>query len=243
MPCRRELIQPTHLRLRMRVPNRAAALIVILLLVSVPYSVFSQSSGMTGRSVSGCTCHSNTATLSPSLSGLPWGAGGYTPGSTYSLVWDGGPHISGDGGFSLAATAGSWSNLGSQVQLSQGELTHSFDSLRSWSADWTAPASGTGDVTFNLAVLYANGNGMNSGDSWGTGTWTLSEAGGSSSTPPVASNVTYVPTNPTKATGLGVSYDYSDADGDSEQGTQIRWWRDGLRISAIDDLTNVPTIG
>ena len=240
MPCRRELIQPTHLRLRMRVPNRAAALIVILLLVSVPYSVFSQSSGMTGRSVSGCTCHSNTATLSPSLSGLPWGAGGYTPGSTYSLVWDGGPHISGDGGFNLDATAGSWSNLGSQVQLSQGELTHSFDSLRSWSADWTAPASGTGDVTFNLAVLYANGNGMNSGDSWGTGTWTLSEAGGSSSTPPVASNVTYVPTNPTKATGLGVSYDYSDADGDSEQGTQIRWWRDGLRIGAIDDLTNVP---
>ncbi|MFL2498726.1 MAG: hypothetical protein ACJ0HF_02850, partial [Candidatus Thalassarchaeum sp.] len=26
----------------------------------------------------------------------------------------------------------------------------------------------------------------------------------------------------------------------SEQGTQIKWWRDGLRISAIDDMTNVP---
>ncbi len=224
----------------MRVGNRAAALLVVLLLVSLPHTVYSQSSGMTGRSVSGCTCHSNTATLSPTLSGLPWGAGGYTPGSTYSLIWDGGPHISGDGGFNLDATAGLWSNLGSQVQLSSGELTHSSDSLRSWSADWTAPAAGTGDVTFNLAVLYANGNGQNSGDSWGTGTWTLSEAGGSGGTPPVASNVTYVPNSPTKATGLGVSYDYHDDDGDSEQGTQIKWWRDGLRISAIDDMTNVP---
>ena len=171
--------------------------------------------------MSGCSCHSNSATLSPSLSGLPWGAGGYTAGSTYSLMWDGGPHVSGDGGFNLDASAGSWSNLGSQVQLSSGELTHSSDSLRSWSADWTAPVAGTGDVTFNLAVLYANGNGQNSGDSWGTGTWTLSESGGSGSSPPLASNVTYVPTNPTKSTGLGVSYDYSDSDGDSEQGTQI----------------------
>ena len=224
----------------MRVGNRAAALLVVLLLVSLPHTVYSQSSGMTGRSVSGCTCPSHTATLSPPLTGLPWGAGGYTPGSTYSLIWDGGPHISGDGGFNLDATAGLWSNLGSQVQLSSGELTHSSDSLRSWSADWTAPAAGTGDVTFNLAVLYANGNGQNSGDSWGTGTWTLSEAGGSGGTPPVASNVTYVPNSPTKATGLGVSYDYHDDDGDSEQGTQIKWWRDGLRISAIDDMTNVP---
>ncbi len=224
----------------MRDGNRTTTILVILLLISLPHTVHSSSSGMTGRSVSGCSCHSNSATLSPSLSGLPWGAGGYTAGSTYSLMWDGGPHVSGDGGFNLDASAGSWSNLGSQVQLSSGELTHSSDSLRSWSADWTAPVAGTGDVTFNLAVLYANGNGQNSGDSWGTGTWTLSESGGSGSSPPLASNVTYVPTNPTKSTGLGVSYDYSDSDGDSEQGTQIKWWRDGLRISAIDDMTNVP---
>ena len=158
---RRELIQPAHMRTRMRVGNRATALVVILLLISVPYTVHSNSSGKIGSSVSGCTCHSNSGSLSPSLSGLPWGAGGYTPGSTHSLIWDGGPHISGDGGFNLDASAGSWSNLGPQVQLAQGELTHSSDSLRSWSADWTAPVAGTGEVTFNLAVLYANGNGQN----------------------------------------------------------------------------------
>ncbi len=214
-------------------------LVLIFLLSSTSPVVFANSGGKTGQSTAGCTCHSNTSPISPSLSGLPWGAGGYTPGSTYSLVWDGGPHISGDGGFNLAASAGSWSSLGTDVQLASGELTHSSDASRSWSADWTAPTSGTGDVDFDLAVLYANGNSMNSGDSWGTGTWTLSEAGPTNN-PPTASNVYYIPSNPTKATGLGVSYTYDDADGDSEQGTTIRWYRDGLRVSQIDDQTDVP---
>ena len=195
---------------------------------------------MTGRSVSGCTCHSNSGSLSASISGLPFGAGGYTPGATYSLQWDGGPHAPGEGGFNFDVSAGSWANLGSYVQLSNGELTHSSDAARSWTADWVAPAVGTGDVDFTVAVLYANGNGLNSGDTWGHGAWTLGEASGSGDNPPVASNVTYVPTSPTKGTGLGVSYDYHDADGDSEQGTQIKWWRDGLRFTLLDDQTNVP---
>jgi len=217
----------------------AVGLVLIFLLSSTSPVVFANSTGKTGQSTAGCTCHSNSSPISPSLSGLPWGAGGYTPGSTYSLVWDGGPHISGDGGFNLVASAGSWSSLGTDVQLASGELTHSSDASRSWSADWTAPTSGTGDVDFDLAVLYANGNSQNSGDSWGTGTWTLSEAGPTNN-PPTASNVYYIPSDPTKATGLGVSYTYDDADGDSEQGTTIRWYRDGLRVSQIDDQTDVP---
>ena len=219
--------------------RRLAVLLVLLFLVSLSQSAYSQSTGMTGRSVSGCTCHSNSGSLSASINGLPFGAGGYTPGATYSLQWDGGPHVSGDGGFNFDVSAGSWTNLGAYVQLSNGELTHSSDAARSWTADWVAPAAGTGDVDFTVAVLYANGNGQNSGDTWGHGAWTLGEAGGGD-TPPVASNVTYVPTSPTKGTGLGVSYDYHDADGDSEQGTLIKWWRDGLRVSSIDDLTDVP---
>ena len=219
--------------------RRVAVVLVLLFLVSLSHSAYSQSTGMTGRSVSGCTCHSNSGSLSASISGLPFGAGGYTPGATYSLQWDGGPHVSGDGGFNFDVSAGSWTNLGAYVQLLNGELTHSSDAARSWTADWVAPSAGTGDVDFTVAVLYANGNGQNTGDTWGHGAWTLGEAGGGD-TPPVASNVTYVPTSPTKGTGLGVSYDYHDADGDSEQGTQIKWWRDGLRITSIDDQTDVP---
>ena len=133
--------------------RRAVAIFVLMMLISSSQVAIANSTGKTGQSTAGCTCHGSASSLSPSLSGLPWGAGGYTPGATYSLNWDGGPHISGDGGFNLDASAGSWSNLGPQVQLQNGELTHSSDSLRSWSADWTAPATGTGNVDFNLAVL------------------------------------------------------------------------------------------
>ena len=170
----------------------AVGLVLIFLLSSTSQVVFANSNGKIGSSSSGCSCHSNSSPISPSLSGLPWGAGGYTPGSTYSLVWDGGPHVSGDGGFNMLASAGGWSNLGTDVQLMSGELTHSSDASRSWTADWTAPSAGTGDVDFDLAVLYANGNSQNSGDSWGTGTWTLSEAGPTNN-PPSASNVTTSP--------------------------------------------------
>ena len=47
---------------------------------------------------------------------------------------------------------------------------------------------------------------------------------------------------PTKETGLGVEYDYNDADGDSEQGTTIRWFRDGLQIAQINDMKSVPDV-
>ena len=219
--------------------RRLLAIVLLTMLISSSQVAIANSNGKTGSSTSGYTCHGSSSTVSPSLSGLPWGAGGYTPGSTYSLNWDGGPHIPGDGGFNLDSSAGTWSNLGSQVQLVNGELTHSSDSLRSWSADWTAPATGTGNVVFNLAVLYANGNGATSGDDWGTGTWTLGEASSSSNTPPEARSVTFVPTNPTRGTGLAVSYTYYDADGDSEQGTQIRWKLNGNNVVDLDDQTSV----
>ncbi|MED6312767.1 MAG: choice-of-anchor V domain-containing protein [Candidatus Thermoplasmatota archaeon] len=219
--------------------RRAVAIFVLMMLISSSQVAIANSTGKTGQSTAGCTCHGSASSLSPSLSGLPWGAGGYTPGATYSLNWDGGPHISGDGGFNLDASAGSWSNLGPQVQLQNGELTHSSDSLRSWSADWTAPATGTGNVDFNLAVLYANGNDANTGDDWGTGTWTLGESSSSTNTPPEAQSVIFVPTQPTRATGLAVDYTYYDADGDSEQGTQIRWKVDGNNVGSLDDQTSV----
>ena len=223
----------------MRHTRRLLAIVLLIMLISSSQVAIANSNGKTGSSTSGCTCHGTSSTISPSLTGLPWGAGGYTAGATYSLNWDGGPHIPGDGGFNLDASAGTWSNLGSQVQLVNGELTHSSDSLRSWSADWTAPAAGTGNVDFNLAVLYANGNGANSGDDWGTGTWTLGEASSSSNTPPEALSVTFVPTDPTRGTGLAVDYTYYDADGDSEQGTQIRWKLNGNNVGDLDDQTSV----
>ena len=84
--------------------------------------------------------------MSVSLNGLP--SSGYIGNTTYSLSWDGGPHIPGSGGFNLIAThssgqaiMGSWSNLGNNVKLDGSELTHDGTSSRSWSASWTDPAA------------------------------------------------------------------------------------------------------
>ena len=218
-----------------------AVFLVVLFLISTAQTVQSNSSGKTGSSSSGCSCHGASSSMSVSLNGLP--SSGYSGNTAYSLSWDGGPHIPGSGGFNIIATTtsgqgymGTWSSLGSNVKQVGSELTHDGTSSRSWSAVWTSPSSGSGTVVFNLAVLYGNGNGNNNGDNWDTGSWNLQEISGSTNNPPNATNVHYVPSNPTKETGLGVEYDFNDEDGNSEQGTTIRWFRDGLQIAQINDM-------
>ena len=227
--------------------RRIAVVLVVLFLVSTAQTVQSNSGGKTGSSSSGCNCHGASSSMSVELYGFS--SSDYTGNTSYNLSWDGGPHISGTGGFNLLVTdptgqaiMGTWSNLGTNVKQIGRELTHDGTSSRSWSAVWTAPSAGSGTVTFNLAVLYGNGNGNNQGDSWATGSWDIQEATGSDNNPPTATNVNYVPSNPTKETGLGVEYDFNDADGNSEQGTTIRWYRDGLQIAQINDMDTVPSI-
>ena len=220
--------------------RRIAVFLVVLFLISTAQIVQSNSTGRTGSSSSGCSCHGSSSSMSVSLNGLP--SSGYEAVTTYSLTWDGGPHIPGSGGFNLDVNFGSWSNLGNNVKLVNGELTHDGTSSRTWSADWTSPSTGSGTAVFSLAVLYANGNGNNQGDSWDTGSWNLAELTVSTNNPPNATNVRYVPSIPTKETGLGVEYDYNDTDGDSEQGTTIRWFRDGLQIAQINDMKSVPDV-
>ena len=220
--------------------RRIAVFLVVLFLISTAQTVQSNSNGKTGSSSSGCSCHGSSSSMSVSLTGLP--SSGYETVTTYSLTWDGGPHIPGSGGFNLAVNFGTWSNLGNNVKIVNGELTHDGTSSRTWSADWTSPSSGSGTAIFTLAVLYANGNGNNQGDSWDTGSWNLPESTVSTNNPPNATNVRYFPSTPTKETGLGVEYDYNDTDGDSEQGTTIRWFRDGLQIAQINDMKSVPDV-
>ena len=238
-------VQPSHEDTMMR--RHLAVFLVVLFLISTAQTVQSNSSGKTGSSSSGCSCHGASSSMSVSLSGLP--SSGYSGNTAYSLSWDGGPHIPGSGGFNIIATTtsgqgymGTWSSLGSNVKQVGSELTHDGTSSRSWSAVWTSPSSGSGTVVFNLAVLYGNGNGNNNGDNWDTGSWNLQEISGSTNNPPNATNVHYVPSNPTKETGLGVEYDFNDEDGNSEQGTTIRWFRDGLQIAQINDMKNVPDV-
>ena len=144
--------------------RKVSMVLVLLLVLAVPQDAFGWSGGRTGSSTTGCGCHGGGANqVTPSLSGLP--VDGYAPDSTYNLTigGSGGPSGS-NGGFNLDADDGSFSNPGSNAQISSGEVTHSNDNARSWTVDWTAPADGSGNVTFDLAVNFVNGNGNTNGD-------------------------------------------------------------------------------
>lgn len=60
-------------------------------------------------------------------------------------------------------------------------------------------------------------------------------------TPPEASDVFISPSLPITGDDLTANYTYSDADGDSESGTTIRWYKGGNIQSAYNDLTTVPS--
>ena len=220
---------------------RAILVSILLVAVSGINLADANSSGKTGSTTSGCGCHTTDAMIVPTMNGLP---SSYSPGTTYSLTWTGsGMSSSGQGGFNLDSSSGSWTNLGTRVKAASGELTHSNDGQRSWTADWTAPAVGTGDVVFDLAVLYANGNSMNSNDNWGTASWTVPEgAAPPTNTPPVASNVMITPNGNVEVDqSLTLSYTYSDDDGDLEGTTQVRWFVNGILRSSFNDASTIPS--
>ena len=158
--------------------QRGITIIILMVMVmAVPEGAFANSAGKTGSSSTGCAgCHGGTNTVTPTLTtGIP--SDGYTPGTVYSLSIGGSGGVSGTkGGFNLDSSSGTFSNPGTNAWIVNGEVTHSNSNSRTWTVDWTAPSSGTGGVTFLLAINFVNGNSAPSGDSWGTNSWTVSEA-------------------------------------------------------------------
>jgi len=221
--------------------RRLLAIVLLTMLISSSQVAIANSNGKYNSS-SGCNCHGSTpdSSLTPTHN-FP---ATYTPGQLYSLNLGMSGGVSGTkGGFNLLVSDGTLSTgfgiMNTQVNSAGNQGTHQFPDYRSWSLDWTAPSSGSGTVTFTFAVNAANGNGAVSGDGWATTTFQSSEDSGSTNTPPEASSVWFVPSEPTKATGLAMDYTYYDADGDSEQGTQIRWKLDGNNVGDLDDQTSV----
>lgn len=219
-----------------RLAVSALSVTALLLLILAAPTIDANASGK-HNSAGGCSCHSSAAgQVTPSLAGLP---SQYNPGTSYalSISGTGGPSGS-EGGFSMVANKGFWSNPGTSVKISGLSVTHSNDARRSWTVTWTAPNAGSSTAVINLAVNFANGNGNNSGDGYGTLSTSTPEMPPTNNAPS-ASNVQIVPTNPTKATGLTLSYSYSDPDGDAESGTTIEWYRDGTQMSNLDGLSNI----
>jgi len=204
----------------------SALLVVVLLLLTVPTaSVHAKDDGIFNRS-NGCTCHSSSGSLTPSLTGLP---SAYTAGTTYGLTvaMSGSPAT---GGFNLEINKGALSNPGQHARLSGNALqaTHDFSpGTVSWTMDWTAPSSGSGSVLFALAVLSGNNNGGSSGDGYATMSTSVSEAVASND-PPSISDVTLSPSSPTTLDDLTATYVFTDNDGDGESGTAYAWHRNGV---------------
>jgi hypothetical protein len=112
-------------------------------------------SGGKFSSGSGCSCHyGGSATVS--MTGQP---SSYTPGSTYTLSISVSGGVSGSaGGFSLDVNKGTLSTGGVgimavKVNSAQNSATHTTNSYRSWSVDWTAPSSGSGFSSPSLFLM------------------------------------------------------------------------------------------
>ncbi|MCS5535662.1 MAG: hypothetical protein NZ802_07385 [Candidatus Poseidoniales archaeon] len=181
----------------------------------------------------GCSCH-GSVTVTYSLSGNPTT---YSPGTTYSLSVDMTSSSYSVGGFSIEVTKGTLSNPGTNVKINSpaNSATHTIRSTPPWTVDWTAPSQGSGTMTLNLDVVGANANGQNSGDATSTFSVQIPE----DNQPPSVSTVSIVPSPATTTDTLQLNYAYFDPDGDTESGTQIRWYRDGVLISALNDQKTI----
>ena len=214
--------------------KRSALLAVVFLFMFAPLgSVVAKDDGMFNRS-NGCGCHGGTG-VTAQLSGLP---NAYVAATTYSLTvaMSGTPNT---GGFNLEVNRGALSNpdANSQVSANGFQATHGYaPGTTSWTMDWTAPSTGSGNVQFNLAVLAANGNGGTSGDSYGTSSISLAEDV-PSNVAPTASSVAIAPNDPTTSDALTVTYVFNDDDGDGESGTTIEWYQNGILQSSHTGLT------
>ena len=225
----------------MRLKSASVLIITLMLISTIPTSMGNSSGKFS--SGSGCSCHyGGSATVS--MSGQP---SSYTPGSTYTLSISVSGGVSGSaGGFSLDVSKGTLSTGGVgimavKVNSAQDSATHTTNSYRSWSVDWTAPSAGSGTAQFDLAGMTANGANGNNGDAWGTTTITVPESGPAPNNPPTATNVLLSPSNPVTTDTLTLTYTFQDSDGDSESGTMIRWYKDGMLESSRNDQTTVPS--
>lgn len=209
------------------------ALAVLLLLVVSAPAIDGHPTGKFNAS-DGCGCHS-TSPVNAQLSGYP---STYAAGEQYVLAI--GMSISAPaGGFSLDIDKGTLSNPSTDAQVDSLQLsaTHSSSDSTSWTVSWTAPSSGSGMVTFSLAVLAADGNIDTGGDSSGLFSVQIAEA-----SPNTAPQVSLsLPQSVDSSTDLVANISSSDADDDPVT-LNIQWLRNGFREGSLDNLQTVPAI-
>jgi len=167
--------------------NRIITLGLFSIVMIIVFSAFFNAGGShgakTGSPADGnsCTqCHSGTAQTAVSWISTDIPTSGYLAGQTYTITVKGTHASVGRFGFELTAEDANNTKVGTftitntaQTKLvnSSHAVTHTGngftpdnDSTKSWSFNWTAPATGTGNVKLYAALLAANSNMGTSGD-------------------------------------------------------------------------------
>lgn len=163
-----------------RIVKTAPILTLIILAV-----VFLANSGgspgrRTGSPSDGSSCATNGGCHGPktpensSMLSTSIPESGYVPGEEYDITVSASKAGINRYGFEIVAENGSGDAQGSfvdndNVNATNNRATHKFQSItgngsNSWTITWVAPQAGSGDVSFYVAVLAANGNGTTSGD-------------------------------------------------------------------------------
>lgn len=145
------------------------------------------SNGITGRTTTGCTCHSTSAnanvTVSLTSPTSTLFSGGYTPGNTYTLDFTVaqtgqvlfGLDVKASAGTLIAGTSGD--NKKSGTEITHTGTGNATANTHTFTFTWTAPASG--NVSFTYAGNATNGNGTDdTGDHWNKGSVVVSPATG-----------------------------------------------------------------
>ncbi len=193
-----------------------------------------------GTGCGGGYCHgTNTQTATLSMSGHP---STYSPGTTYSLTISvTGGSSSTYGGFSLVIDKGTLSSPGTGVKINTAtdSATHTNNNYRTWNVDWTAPSTGSGVVSIDVAVNAADGNGGNSNDVWDTATYQISEGSAPANNAPSLSNLLLSPTAASTTDSLVVTYIFDDVDGDAESGSTIQWFKNSILETSLNGMMSV----
>ncbi len=148
--------------------------------------------GFTGSPMDGqnCTmCHTSfVAQTVPNLISADIPQQGYESGQRYQITVTGSHTGATTMGFELTAESGDGkagtftvSSGSTRLVNSDNAVTHTNQGVaasggsRTWTVNWTAPATGTGNVTFYVAVNGGNGNSVPAGDQIYLSSLTVSE--------------------------------------------------------------------
>ena len=174
--------------------------LIIIALLAGQSKLQSYSNGFFGNGYTGspgdfnqtcASCHGGspvTVAANAITSTIP--ATGYVPGQTYTITVTANHPTFNRFGFMITAEAnsnnakaGTWIiTNSSQTQISPTNYvahtsggTMGSNNSKTWSMNWTAPAAGTGAVTFYAAINRTNNNSATSGDQVATATLSVSE--------------------------------------------------------------------